>query len=389
MNAGGAVVAEQASLAEAALWGCRLLLGRDPSGQEECERLISLGSVERMRACLLAERRAGQGRCEQRPDRESGLWSYRLILGREAESAAVVAGLAALPSVADGVDQMLASAEFGALPSPWKDVATRCGPLRVMGLPGDSYFENAQQAAAENNWLGAMAEAVAAVRGCAIEVVDVGANLGLASLAMAPHASRLVAVEPNADIAALHAMNMRLNGAGHVTLDARALSDAPGVVAFRRHHFAAGSHIVGRGAVPSTGDVTVTTLDDVVEAHALTGLGLVKIDAEGFDPKVVAGGRRVFETQRPVVVLEFNSWAMMAFSDTYPRAFLEELIGEFPWVWSVSGDQREPGSLQFRRLQQATVPEFLYANMIHHGCVDDVIIAHDDAWLAAFRRLNH
>ena len=376
------------SLAEAALWGCRLLLGREPEAAAERERLVGLGSVAGMRAWLLAQGEAGQGRCELGASAESARWSYRFILGREAESAAVLASLAALPCVADGVDFIRRSAEFQALPPPWKTVPTRRGDVRVTGLAGDSYFDNAGQAAAENNWLGAMAEAVAATRGGPIDILDVGANLGFASLAMAPHARRLVAVEPNTDIAALHGLNMRLNGADHVTLDGRALSDAPGVVAFRRHEFAAGSHIVGRGEVVSTGDVEVTTLDRLVAERGLAGLGLVKIDAEGFDPKVVAGGGAVFAAQRPVVVLEFNSWAMMAFSDTYPRAFLEGLIARFPMVWSVMGEQSAPGSLQFGRLEQATVPAFLYANMIHHGCVDDIILSHDDAWLDAFRRLN-
>lgn len=384
------------SLDDAAVWGCRLLLGREPAGPQETARLVACGSVGRMRDWLLAQRQPGQGGWEQPPSLDSGRWSYRLILGREPESEAVVAGLASLPSVAEGVDGMLASEEFRAIPPPmsppvpptWQEVPTRRGPVRVTGLAGDSYFANVGQAAAENNWLGALAEAVAAARGGPIDVVDVGANLGLATLAMAPHARRIVAVEPNDQIAALHAVNMQMNGAGHVTLDGRALSDAPGVVAFRRHDFAAGSHIVGRGAVPTTGDVTVTTLDALVEAHGLADLGLVKIDAEGFDPKVVAGGGAVFERHRPLVALEFNSWAMMAFSDTYPRAFLEALIDRFPMVWSVYGDQREPGSLAFRQLRQETVPEFLYTNMLHHGCVDDVICGHDDAWLDAFRRLN-
>jgi len=377
-----------ASLDDAALWGCRLLLGREPAGPEEHARLVALGSVERMRGWLLAQRQPGQPGWDGPPDMESGRWSYRLILGREAESDAVVAGLAALPAVAEGVEAMLASDEFRALPPPWREVPTRRGPVRVTGLAGDSYFENVAQAAADNDWLGALAEAVAAARGGPIDIVDVGANLGLATLAMAPFASRILAVEPNAEIAALHGVNMRLNGVGHVTLDGRALSDAPGVVAFRRHHFAAGSHIVGRGEVAATGDVTVTTLDSLLAEHGLAAPGLVKIDAEGFDPKVVAGGVEVLGRQRPVVALEFNSWAMMAFSDTYPRAFLEGLIARFPMVWSVEGDQSRPAGLQFRRLRRETVPEFLYGNMLHHGCVDDLIIAHDDAWLGHFRRLN-
>jgi FkbM family methyltransferase len=46
------------------------------------------------------------------------------------------------------------------------------------------------------------------------------------------------------------------------------------------------------------------TLDAYVQAQGLTSVGLVKIDTEGAEPKVLQGARRLLETQRPFIMCE-------------------------------------------------------------------------------------
>jgi hypothetical protein len=59
----------------------------------------------------------------------------------------------------------------------------------------------------------------------------------------------------------------------------------------------------------SAGEIDVATarLDDLVaERRPPGGLRLVKIDAEGFEPQVLAGATETLSTLRPLVLCEFN-----------------------------------------------------------------------------------
>ena len=60
--------------------------------------------------------------------------------------------------------------------------------------------------------------------------------------------------------------------------------------------------------VPGEGRaVQFETLDSVLERHSsATPVGVIKVDADGFDGRVLAGGRRMLENDNPVVLFEFH-----------------------------------------------------------------------------------
>ena len=143
-------------------------------------------------------------------------------------------------------------------------------------------------------------------------VIDVGANVGLVTSRLCQLVGRtgaVWAVEPlPRNVERLEALRAR-NGLDQLTVLSVALSSEPGTARLRlpvRGGGAYGSFV----ATWETGaeiDVATARLDDLVAERRPTGrLGLVKIDAEGFEPEVVAGATVTLTTLRPVVLCEFN-----------------------------------------------------------------------------------
>lgn len=135
--------------------------------------------------------------------------------------------------------------------------------------------------------------------------LDVGANIGVHTLALARHASRIIAVEPYAPVADRLHNTLTRNQIDNVELARVALSDHPGTVSF----LPPDSGNLGVGRVVET-----TNAPDLIEVSQLTGdtlladqplpLGLVKIDVEGFELNVLRGLQTRLAKDRPLVVVE-------------------------------------------------------------------------------------
>ncbi len=149
--------------------------------------------------------------------------------------------------------------------------------------------------------------------------VDVGAHVGYVSLIVGrfhPRA-RIVCAEPNP--AALHFLRRNLDGNDvAATVVEAALAEAPGTATFQiarlpkfdylDHHLSGSNSLSAlderHAARPL--DVRLTTLDSVADELALPPLGLVKIDAEGAEARVLAGGAGRLARDRPVVIVEVD-----------------------------------------------------------------------------------
>lgn len=143
-------------------------------------------------------------------------------------------------------------------------------------------------------------------------VIDVGANVGLVTSRLCQLVGRsgaVWAVEPlPRNVERLEALRSR-NGLDQLTVLPLALSSEPGTARLRipiRGGGAFGSFVA---TWETAGEVEVATarLDDLVaERRPPQPLKLVKIDAEGFEPQVVAGATETLSTLRPFVLCEFN-----------------------------------------------------------------------------------
>lgn len=162
--------------------------------------------------------------------------------------------------------------------------------------------------------------------------VDVGANIGLISLAVLARVpeARVFAFEPGPHQRRLLEATIARNGlSGRLMLSPLALSERGGTAPFAVHtsRHASGDGFVDTGRAGPTRELRVRTesLDAWWEGEGQPPLDVVKIDTEGAELLVLRGAEAVLEAERPVVFLEIHPLNLRAYpyaSDDV-RDFLE------------------------------------------------------------------
>lgn len=138
---------------------------------------------------------------------------------------------------------------------------------------------------------------------------DVGANIGyhsiLAALLVGP-AGRVVAFEPHPGVRGVLGRNVELNRLTNVTTDPRAVAQASGTAQIRLGALDSGTTSVADTPLASwrTHQVAVIPIDQACSDHGVRPI-VVKIDVEGLEPEVLAGGQRLFTRSGPLVIMEF------------------------------------------------------------------------------------
>ena len=137
--------------------------------------------------------------------------------------------------------------------------------------------------------------------------LDCGANVGMYSIwAAATRSVRVYAFEPESQNYALLNRNIQLNGlAERVTAFCMGLSDTSGLSTLHMADMRAGAscHAVGEALDFKHDPLTAlfrqgcvaATLDDLVRQGSVPVPNHIKIDVDGFEPKVIAGARRTLE----------------------------------------------------------------------------------------------
>jgi FkbM family methyltransferase len=135
--------------------------------------------------------------------------------------------------------------------------------------------------------------------------VDVGANKGVYTRLLADLASHVHAFEPNPKAYRWLNRSLRAN----VTPHRIALSDRDGEGALyipqhgRRYSNQHGSLHESTAAAPH-GAVTIETR--TLDSCALTNVGFIKIDVEGFEAEVLAGAQRTINQFQPTLLIEIE-----------------------------------------------------------------------------------
>ena len=128
--------------------------------------------------------------------------------------------------------------------------------------------------------------------------VDVGANIGLYTLPAAKLA-RVVAVEPSAKNRGRLEENLRLNGLTSVKIEACALGEQEGEMAFCDDDALAHVELTGNGP-----KVPTRCLDAILPEGEIS---LLKVDVEGFELAVFRGAKNAMRDGRlPVILFEMN-----------------------------------------------------------------------------------
>lgn len=162
--------------------------------------------------------------------------------------------------------------------------------------------------------------------------IDVGANVGVHTLAMARavRGGRVVACEPSPAVVERLRANVALNGLANVTVEPVAVSDRRGDVTLAVP--APGESNQGTARVmrdpgaPGSVTVPAVTLDSLVESAALDRVDLIKIDVEGLDTAVLRGASGMLARWRPVLVFEYDprSWGEAGYELSSTLRMLEE-----------------------------------------------------------------
>ena len=156
-------------------------------------------------------------------------------------------------------------------------------------------------------------------------VVDVGANLGyysiLASRLVGP-SGRVVALEPNSENCRLLLSSLRLDKIANVELIPVAADTATGW-AYYSTHVGSNGGLIDDGDLLRHPGVVVPTfrLDDLVDGP----VGLLKMDTEGAEGRVVKGAMRLIERDRPVITTELKEDMLAHVS----KMSLDEYLGYF------------------------------------------------------------
>lgn len=165
-------------------------------------------------------------------------------------------------------------------------------------------------------------------------VLDVGANVGFHALHAATlvrPGGRVVAVEPDARNASLLRLALSMNDSLPVEVIEAALADADRelVLSDLGNRANSGARFTHRdrsvldklvhGPDPRFQSVRALRWDD---GHLDLPVDLVKLDVEGFEPRVVCGMERSLERHRPIVLSEYAPSNLVNLGGTEPSAYL-------------------------------------------------------------------
>jgi len=199
--------------------------------------------------------------------------------------------------------------------------------------------------------------------------IDVGANIGITSaiLSQCLPAGHVYAFEPAATVFPILQHNVRRNGLANVTISNMAVSDKVGTAHF--HDQSAYGHIVRDGGHV----VNTTTIDELVYSEGLATIDFVKIDVEGFEPSVLAGGAQVIARHSPLIYMEFNPACLAQHSGTDPFEFMAWILANFSHVYAA--DPSQPALV--RELDKDDAADFLRRNMVRPEFLVDLAITNN------------
>lgn len=155
---------------------------------------------------------------------------------------------------------------------------------------------------------------------------DIGAHAGFFTLLLSGlvgEEGRVMAFEPHPANAARLSRNLDANSCANTQVRQVALSDRAGEARFNAHASTLEGSLADAAAPPDDiMSVPATTIDAIVRDGAPPP-GVLKIDVEGAEGRVIRGGRETIAAHRPRMIIEIHS----------PRAWREVLDAlPFPYV---------------------------------------------------------
>lgn len=153
-------------------------------------------------------------------------------------------------------------------------------------------------------------------RGAAV-IYDIGANVGIYSLMAAKvnPAANIVAFEPEPHLTQLIGRSAKANGFTNIDVRRICLGDADGEVQLSLagvsgHHVA----VAGEGESITT---PIARLDSLIGRGEIAPPDLIKIDAEGYEFKILSGLGDMLAKHAPKIVIEVHEHFMLRYGDSF------------------------------------------------------------------------
>lgn len=419
MNAASPTPVAQTDMVAAVRWAYRLVLGRDPENDKVVANWASLRDPQAVLRHLARSGEAAEVAATNRPllgtwpeaplDAEAVRAAGLLLHGVLPEEEEVAATLLLCPTGVALREVFLDSPAYAAMrdghepPAPVQVPPKPAPPpgeaevmldgrrLRIRGQEGDAYWRALRHGVVESSVTSLLrvTRAHLAGGGQGAVLMDVGANIGLASLAMAqaaPGHAVLLAVEPSAANAGHLRHNLAANGLPRARVEEMALGARAGEAEFMADASnSATGHLVAReGAAAGAGStatrVPVQRLDRLLADHGCERLDVLKVDVEGGENEVLAGAGDLLWRYRTLVHIEFNLWTIMAMAGANPRRVLENWAAAFPHIVAFD-DDGNPAPLK----DKALLMWFLYVTTTKRGGMGDLVLCHDLEWLKRWK----
>lgn len=148
-------------------------------------------------------------------------------------------------------------------------------------------------------------------------VYDIGANVGIYSLMAAKvnPAAQVIAFEPEPHLTQLVERSAKANGFANVEVKRICLGDTDGEVQLSLagvsgHHVA----VVGEGDAITT---PIARLDTLIQRGEIAPPDLIKIDAEGYEFKILNGFGDLLAKHGPKIVIEVHERFMLRYGDSF------------------------------------------------------------------------
>lgn len=369
------------------VWAYRLILGRDAESAEVIRRWQSMGDPRLLAQQFAASPEHRQGRDDPNfvpltravPDALAlDAWHW-LRHGRPAP-----AGATPIRSYVALREALLREWPEPPALAPGEELVEIEGrAFRLRGPPDDSYMAHARLEARMLERLGRVTRALLPDGGAGSVLVDGGANLGLSALALAagaPSHARLLAFEPNPRIGAMLRDNLARNGLDRAEVREAALGAQPGEVLLHDPSSAAVAFVAAADEGVGGGvqhRVPCVTLDEVAQGFAR--LDLVKLDVEGAEMDAIKGGMATFRRLGTLVYVELNIWTQLRFAGLNPVRVLEAWGRWFPHVvrFTEAGPRPVVG-IQAQR-------ELVHAILMSPNRHDDIVLCFDLGWMRRWK----
>lgn len=139
--------------------------------------------------------------------------------------------------------------------------------------------------------------------------LDVGANVGLYSLAASHFFDQVYAFEPFPDTLSRLKKNVDLNGLKNIQIVPLALSAELGVTYIKSNPRNLGNNFIADGPGEQTVTIQKTDLDTLIAKWNLPNVDLIKMDIEGHEVQALQGAKQTLEKYRPDLYVECKSQA--------------------------------------------------------------------------------